>query len=458
MGDSIPQDDPRTMPRYPTSGVSVLVVGGGIAGLAFAIEAYRKGHEVKIIERRPDINDYGDLIAIQESATHSPSHWPGFIERCKQSPFPTLGHIHKYDGTHLGTLEFPLAMTRASFHGMLYEYVEKLGIDIKFSTLAANYFETDDIAGVILEDGTVLSADIVVAADGIGSKSWTLVSGYKEKAISSGFAVFRATYPVELALRSPVVAKYFEGVDARSSLYMGPGAHIIVAKSPEHMIFMLTHKDTGGAEEEWTKQISVDHALPHVKGWTSVISEIIQAAPDRKAVDFKLMWRNPREKWASPKGRVIQIGDSAHTFLPTSASGATMALEDAYSLAACLQISGKSNAPLAVKVHNHLRAERVACAQKMGFKTRELYHNTDWEVMDKDPSRLTKMVGNWVQKHDPEQYAYENYGKCANHLVAGTPFKNTNAVPGYTYQPWTVKELLDAADRGETIEDDGEWV
>ena len=72
-------------------------------------------------------------------------------------------------------------------------------------------------------------------------------------------------------------------------------------------------------------------------------------------MDFKLMWRDPRDKWASPKGRVIQIGDAAHAFLPTSASGATMALEDSFSLATCLQLSGKSNAPLAVKVHNHLR-------------------------------------------------------------------------------------------------------
>lgn len=203
--------------------------------------------------------------------------------------------------------------------------------------------------------------------------------------------------------------------------------------------------------------------------------ELIKAAPNGKAVDFKLMWRNPREKWASSNARVIQIGDAAHTFLPTSASGATMALEDAFSLAACLQLSGKSNAPLAVRIHNHLRcaaysldlqystanlgprAERVACAQRMGFKTRELYHNTDWSVMDKDPSRLLRMVGSWVISHDPEKYVYDNYGNCANYIVAGAPFKNTNAVPGYTYKPWTVQELLAYADRGESIADEGDW-
>jgi len=39
------------MQRDPPTDIDVLVVGGGIGGLAFAIEAYRKGHTVRVIER-----------------------------------------------------------------------------------------------------------------------------------------------------------------------------------------------------------------------------------------------------------------------------------------------------------------------------------------------------------------------------------------------------------------------
>jgi 2-polyprenyl-6-methoxyphenol hydroxylase-like FAD-dependent oxidoreductase len=67
------------------------------------------------------------------------------------------------------------------------------------------------------------------------------------------------------------------------------------------------------------------------------------------------MWRDPQPWWVSPIGRVVQIGDSAHPFLPTSASGETMAMEEEFSLAACLQLAGKNNACLATKVHNHMR-------------------------------------------------------------------------------------------------------
>ena len=67
------------------------------------------------------------------------------------------------------------------------------------------------------------------------------------------------------------------------------------------------------------------------------------------------MWRDPQPQWVSEGGRVVQLGDAAHPFLPTSFSGGTMAMEDDYSLAACFQLSGKKNVAIATKVHNKLR-------------------------------------------------------------------------------------------------------
>lgn len=93
----------------------------------------------------------------------------------------------------------------------------------------------------------------------------------------------------------------------------------------------------------------------------------------------------------------------------------------------------------------------------MGLKNRERFHKTDWEAVSKNPELLGKPVGDWVLYHDPELYAYDNYTKCVSHVIEGTPFHNTNAVPGYTYKPWTVKELIDASDRGEKIVDEGNW-
>lgn len=59
-----PFEGTPTFERYPSSGIDILVVGAGLGGLTFAIETHRKGHDVRIIDRRPHFNDYGRLIII----------------------------------------------------------------------------------------------------------------------------------------------------------------------------------------------------------------------------------------------------------------------------------------------------------------------------------------------------------------------------------------------------------
>ncbi|KAJ5900291.1 uncharacterized protein N7473_004361 [Penicillium subrubescens] len=452
------------MEREQDTGISILVVGGGIAGLTFAIEAHRKGHNVRVIERRLRGETAGEMIVITSPALQTPKKWPGFMERARQEAVAPVVTMKKFDGTLIGS--FPignpddpsLAIYRSKLHNVLYEYADQLGIPIEFSLIASEFFEADDYGGVVLSDGRHLTADVVVAADGVGSKSWKLVVGSKEPPISSGFVLYRVTFPVAPALENPVIAAELEGFKDRAFLHAGSGAHIVTCKSEKDICWLLTRREDGSnAEEDWAKTTSIDKALKAVEGWEPFVTELIKATPNHTVLDWKLMWRNPQPRWASPGGRVVQIGDAAHPFLPTSASGGTMAMEDAYSLAACLHIAGKKDVSLATKVHNHLRFERVSCAQKMGFKNREVYHNTDWDAVAKNPEMMGKMVGDWLVHHDSEQYAYENYGACAEHLLKSTPFKNTNFVPGYTYKPWTVEELLGASESGEPVEDEGDW-
>jgi hypothetical protein len=66
-------------------------------------------------------------------------------------------------------------------------------------------------------------------------------------------------------------------------------------------------------------------------------------------------------------------------------------------------------------------------------------------------------VGRWINLHDPEEYVYNNYSQCLNHLVSGASFKNTNIPPGYTYESWSIEELLQAADEERETVDAGDW-
>ena len=76
-----------------------------------------------------------------------------------------------------------------------------------------------------------------------------------------------------------------------------------------------------------------------------------------------------------------------------------------------------------------------------------------------NPAVLGKMFhGKWLIQHDPEKYAIENYEKAAEHLLNSMPFNNTNHVPGYKCKPWSVNELFEASEKGEAVEDEGDWL
>lgn len=46
---------------YPKSGIDVIVVGTGLAGLTAALECHRKGMNVRVLERNDTINTAGEL-------------------------------------------------------------------------------------------------------------------------------------------------------------------------------------------------------------------------------------------------------------------------------------------------------------------------------------------------------------------------------------------------------------
>jgi monoamine oxidase len=61
MGSLPMSHDSKPLGSYPESGIDVLIVGTGLAGLTAAIECTRKGHNVRVLERNATINTAGQL-------------------------------------------------------------------------------------------------------------------------------------------------------------------------------------------------------------------------------------------------------------------------------------------------------------------------------------------------------------------------------------------------------------
>ena len=107
-----------------------------------------------------------------------------------------------------------------------------------------------------------------------------------------------------------------------------------------------------------------------------------------------------------------------------------------------------------------VRFERVSCCQLLGFVIREQLHVQEAQAK-KLGGEVVKVpkVGNWVLKHDPEQYAYENFGTAFNHLVSDAPFTNTNIPKGYVHKTWTMASLAEQTSAGKSLsrELQGDW-
>jgi 2-polyprenyl-6-methoxyphenol hydroxylase-like FAD-dependent oxidoreductase len=100
---------------------------------------------------------------------------------------------------------------RPLVYKMFVSAVEKLGVSVEFDRKVVDYFE-DEVTGkggCITDDGKRYEADVVIAADGVGSKSQKVVGG-QVRARPSGRAMWRAAFPIEHLDKNPKVKEAFK--------------------------------------------------------------------------------------------------------------------------------------------------------------------------------------------------------------------------------------------------------
>lgn len=78
----------------------------------------------------------------------------------------------------------------------------------------------------------------------------------------------------------------------------------------------------------------------------------------------------------------------------------------------------------------------------MGWETRHVWHQTDWDGVAKDPSLVEMPQPGWLLGHDARRYATENFEAVIRHLEEGADFASTNVPNGHVHEEWTVDMLL----------------
>ncbi|MCJ1275992.1 hypothetical protein MMC21_003797 [Puttea exsequens] len=437
----------------------------------------------------------GDIIVIGPSALCTLRHWPDLCRELEADRTDSVMYYRQHTGSLiLGPTSLEsnspaegrshgLSLSaehqiRKKFYRMLLRHVALIGLKVSYDQRVERYFEDEvaGVGGVVTADGKVSVADIVVAADAMRTSSELLIAGKHMPTRSSGMSVYRTAVPTELAMRDEAFRKRWGEVLEKGishhEFWIGPGMHLGLYVSPDFVAYGLTPRDKfllpGGDEptESWDPDVDPEEVvkvLCRIPDWDPAIVGLVRATPKGGIVHWPLLWRNLRREWTSKGGRVVQVGDAAHSTIPASISGGTLAIEDAVTLATCLQLAcsggGGSGTPLGARIYNLLRYQRISCAQKMSFVNSESLGALNLDEVKKDPDKIRVRFPKWLFQHDPEAYAYEKYGQAFAHLMLGAEFQNTNFPQGHKFRPWTIEEIHEDALAGKSVTDllDGDW-
>lgn len=372
------------------SGIKVIVVGAGFGGLAAAIECHRQGHDVEIYESFKELKVLGDIISFGSNAGRIFTKWKTpdgktIADRLDPLCIKLQKHgfrIHKYTGEFVICQKTPPPNPeapvfnghRGELHHVVYHYArDDLGIPIHLGCRINEYFETETEAGIELANGDRITADVVLGADGVRSKARELVLGYVDAPKPSGYAVFRAWFTNKDMIADPATKHFCENGDTFNG-WIGPDVHFLFStiKNGSDCCWVLTHKDEADILESWSFPGKKEDVYKVVEGWDPLVKTILSKTPEEKLVDWKLVYRDPLPRWVSDHGRIALVGDAAHPFLPTSAQGATQAMEDGVTLGVVLKAAGKRNVPAAVRAFQDIRYDRVKAVQKTGESTRDV--------------------------------------------------------------------------------------
>jgi 2-polyprenyl-6-methoxyphenol hydroxylase-like FAD-dependent oxidoreductase len=310
-----------------------LIVGGGIGGLASAIALQRIGVQCEVVEI--DMKPVGAGIgfagrapqALEELGIYDEVYATGkpFTEDMKAPvmrdaagrPLGPPPPVQAFPGSRP-----PVGVHRPVFADILLRAAQAAGAVVRNGLSVTAIEEGPDAARVTLTNGEVHDYDVVIGADGIGSKVRALVFPEAPEPEYTGQMSIRWLAPF------PAIEGedwYVAGDAGRVGLHNTPlYEHIYVPMVLNMPETWLSQEQAYAVVKDLLDQFTAP-AIVELRARLTPQAELI-------ARPFKSLLMQPR--WY--RGRVLLIGDAAHATTAHMGMGGGMALEDAVVLAQCL--------------------------------------------------------------------------------------------------------------------------
>lgn len=356
--------------------IDVVVVGGGIGGLACAYSLGKSGHRIRVLESNSDLHRLSGGIRIPPNLSKILEEWGlgdelSKMQKCRRSSFLSLK-----TGELLGCLEWQedvIQETGGDFylahHADLHRLLCKLalsvgatistGAKVSSITIQRNNGERPRIT---LEDGTHLTADLVIGADGSRSLVREAVNCSSTETIDTGLSFFTITIPAAKLLTEPELAKWVN--QPEWPIWMGDSRTVLgypIREGSEYCVHILWpnrdlfNQDDVDVKEGW--DVIVPTNIVNFEGYNPAVQKLFNMAPT--ALRTKYTLKQHPDDWVDETGRIVLIGDAAHPFMPCTIHGASLAVEDAAVLGALMtRLRTQSQVPQLTEALQDLRQER----------------------------------------------------------------------------------------------------
>ncbi|MEG2031689.1 MAG: 3-hydroxybenzoate 6-monooxygenase [Janthinobacterium sp.] len=352
---------------------SVLIVGGGIGGMAAALSLSRLGMAVTVLEQASTLGEIGAGIQLAPNAFAALDAL-GVGERTRARAVFTerLVMMDAVDAAEVGTFAVDAAFRerfsnpyavihRADIHGAILDAVRTSPL-ITFVTSSHVTHVMEDEKGVTVTDaaGRSFRADALIGCDGVKSVIRERIVGDQVRV--SGHVVYRAVVPAadmpaDLRWNAPVV-------------WAGPNCHLVhypLRNGEQYNLVVTFHSReqeawsvTDGSKEEVLSYFDGVHAQPR---------QLLHKPTSWKR--WSTADRDPAANWSTQ--RMTLLGDSAHPMLQYLAQGACMALEDAVTLGEAVRACD-FNMAAAFQLYQTSRIARTARVVLSAREMGRLYH------------------------------------------------------------------------------------
>jgi 2-polyprenyl-6-methoxyphenol hydroxylase-like FAD-dependent oxidoreductase len=311
----------------------IAILGGGVAGIASAFAFRQQGFDVTVHERRPADENIGAGIVVWPNAAFVLAQFGLLDEMAAVAGRPRAMRRFSRHGDDLGALDiglidarmgYPsLSILRTDFQRILASRLRSLDVEVQYGRRVVHIDTCNDDAQVQFDDGTTLTADLIVGADGrMASCARRYVTGANTP-VYQGFVNWIGVYEGrDIAF----------DVDAISD-YWGTGERFGIVPVGPHTAYWAgaAAQDAVGARDPDAYH---DELLRLFADWPAPVQQIIAGTPASRINKIYVHDHDPVPTWH--RHNLVMIGDAAHAALPTSGQGACQALEDAWHLARCV--------------------------------------------------------------------------------------------------------------------------